>query len=104
MIKTKFLIPLIAVLVIFSSQPLMADEALAQSKNCLACHKIDTKVIGPAFKDIAAKYKGDTAAPAALAEKIIKGGGGVWGGMPMPPNGTTSQAEAEQLVSWILSL
>jgi len=104
MLRRKFIISLFSVTVLFASQPLMADEALAKSKNCLACHGVANKIVGPAFKDVAAKYKGDGGAIAALTSKVLKGGGGVWGGIPMPPNATTSEAEAETLVKWILSL
>ena len=104
MLTRKLIISLCSIMVLFSSQQLLANEALAKSKNCLACHSVANKIIGPAFKDVAAKYKGDSAAAAALVSKVIKGGGGVWGGMPMPPNATTSEAEAEILVKWILSL
>ena len=104
MLRRKFIISLFSLVVLFSSQQLLADEALAKSKNCLACHSVANKIVGPAFKDVAAKYKGDAAALATLTNKVIKGGGGVWGGIPMPPNATTSQAEAETLVKWILSL
>jgi cytochrome c551/c552 len=104
MLKTKLLISLVSALLIFTSQSLMADEALAKSKNCLACHGIDNKIVGPALKDIAAKYKGDASAVATLAAKVKNGGGGVWGAIPMPPNGTISEAEAEILIKWVLSL
>lgn len=104
MLRRKLIISLCSVMVLFTSHQLLADEALAKSKNCLACHSVANKIVGPAFKDVAAKYKGDDAALAALSNKIIKGGGGVWGGIPMPPNATTSEAEAEILVKWILSL
>jgi cytochrome c len=104
MLRRNLLISFVSLIVVFASQSLMADEALAKSKNCLACHGIDNKIVGPAFKDVAAKYKGDASAVAALATKVIKGGGGVWGSIPMPPNSTVSQAEAEQLVKWVLSL
>ncbi|MFM2406987.1 MAG: hypothetical protein RL223_4867 [Pseudomonadota bacterium] len=77
-------------------------QALAQSKGCLACHAIDKKVVGPAYKEVAAKYKGDKSAEAKLTEKIIKGGAGVWGQMPMPPQSVTP-AEAKVLVAWVLS-
>ena len=79
-----------------------ADEALAKSKNCMACHAIDKKLIGPAYKDVAAKYKGDAKAPAMLAEKIKAGGKGVWGQIPMPPNNVTPE-EAAKLAAWVLS-
>ena len=104
MLRRKFIISLFSIVVLFSSQQLLADEALAKSKNCLACHSVANKIVGPAFKDVAAKYKGDGAALAALTSKVLTGGGGVWGGIPMPPNSTTSEAEAEILVKWILSL
>ena len=79
-----------------------ADEALAKSKNCMACHAIDKKLVGPAYKDVAAKYKGDAKAPAMLAAKIKAGGKGVWGEIPMPPNNVTPE-EATKLANWVLS-
>jgi len=79
-----------------------ADEALAKSKNCMACHAIDKKLVGPAYKDVAAKYKGDAKAQAMLAEKIKAGGKGVWGQIPMPPNNVTPE-EAAKLAAWVLS-
>ena len=79
-----------------------ADEALAKAKNCMACHAIDKKVVGPAYKDVAAKYKGDKAAVATLAAKIKAGGKGVWGEVPMPPNNVTPE-EATKLATWVLS-
>jgi len=79
-----------------------ADEALAKSKGCLGCHGIDKKIVGPSYKDVAARYAGQNVSD-QLAEKVIKGGGGVWGQMPMPPN-AVSPDEAKQLVSWILGL
>ena len=78
-------------------------KALAQSKNCLACHSIDKKLVGPAFTEVAKKYKGDAGASANLVSKVIKGGGGVWGTIPMPPN-PVSQDESKLLVDWILSM
>lgn len=79
-----------------------ADEALAKAKNCLACHAVDKKLVGPAYKDVAAKYKGDKGAVAALAAKIKAGGKGVWGEIPMPPNNVTDD-EAKKLATWVLS-
>jgi cytochrome c len=102
-LRAKFIAFVIGALLSFAGQPLLADEALARSKNCLACHSVETKVVGPALKDIAAKYKGDSGAVAALSAKVKNGGSGVWGSMPMPPN-ALSDAEAEELVKWILSL
>ena len=77
---------------------------LAKKNNCTACHAIDKKVVGPAFGDIAKKYKGDATAKAKLATKIIKGGGGVWGAMPMPASPKISQADAETLADFVLGL
>jgi len=83
--------------------PAMADEALAKAKNCMACHAMATKLVGPAYKDVAKKYAGDKSAAATLAAKVIKGGSGVWGAVPMPANPQVSEAEAKKLVAWILS-
>lgn len=84
-------------------QSAVADEALAKSKNCLACHTVQTKIVGPAFKDIAAKYAGDASAQAMLEGKVKAGGSGVWGNIPMPPNAAVSDADIKTLVTWILS-
>ena len=81
----------------------MADQALAAAKNCLACHNIDRKVVGPAYKDVAAKYRGDKNAPARLVAKVMGGGGGVWGVVKMPSNPQVNEAEATKLVTWVLS-
>ena len=86
------------------SAPALADEALAKSKNCLACHAIDKKLVGPSYKDIAKKYAGDAKAADMLATKIQKGGAGVWGAIPMPANPQVNDAEAKKLVTWILGL
>ena len=84
--------------------PAMADEALAKAKNCLACHAMDTKLVGPSYKDVAKKYATQKDAKAMLAAKIIKGGAGVWGAIPMPANAQVSPAEADKLAAWVLSL
>jgi cytochrome c len=84
--------------------PAMASKELAQAKNCLACHAVDNKVVGPAFKDVAAKYAGNQAAAATLAAKVMAGGGGVWGAIPMPANPQVKEPEAKKLVAWILGL
>ena len=78
------------------------EEALAKSKNCLSCHAVDKKLVGPAYKDVAAKYKGDKGAADKLAAKVKAGGKGVWGESPMPPNNVTDD-EAKKLVAWVLS-
>jgi cytochrome c len=84
--------------------PAWADLALATSKNCMACHAVDKKIVGPAFKDIAAKYAGDKTAVDRLAAKIQKGGGGVWGPLPMPANTQVNEAEAKKLATWVLTI
>jgi cytochrome c len=87
-----------------------ADKAgdpavLAKEKNCLACHSLDAKIVGPAYRKVAAKYRGDAGAAATLTKKVLNGGKGVWGEVPMPPNsGQVSEEEAKQLVTWILGL
>lgn len=82
----------------------MASADLAKAKNCIACHSVNNKVVGPAFKDIAKKYAGQKDAEDKLTQKVLKGGSGVWGAIPMPANGQVSEAEARTLVKWILSL
>ena len=84
--------------------PAFAQADLAQKKNCMACHAVDKKVLGPAYKDVAAKYAGQKDAADKLAAKVMKGGTGVWGNIPMPANPQVSEAEAKQLVGWILTL
>ncbi len=81
----------------------MADMALATSKNCMSCHAVERKVLGPSYKDVAAKYKDDKGAVDMLATKIMKGGSGVWGPVPMPANKQVTDAEAKQLAAWVLS-
>ncbi len=87
-----------------ATAPAFADQALAASKNCLACHTIDKKLVGPAYKDVALKYAGQKDAAAKLATKIMKGGSGVWGVVPMPANTQVNEAEARKLAAWVLSL
>lgn len=77
--------------------------ALATSKGCLACHQVDTKVVGPAYKDVAAKYKGDATALDTLVKKVKAGGVGVWGQIPMPPNAAVSDEDIKTIVEWVLS-
>ena len=83
--------------------PAHADEALAKKHNCLACHQVDKKSVGPAYKDIAAKYKGQAVA-AKLEEKVRKGGQGVWGAVPMPPSPAVPEADVKKIVEWILKM
>jgi cytochrome c len=83
--------------------PAKADEALAKKHNCLACHTVDKKTIGPAYKEIAKKYKGQNVA-AKLQEKVKKGGQGAWGPVPMPPNAAVPDGDIKILVDWILKM
>jgi len=85
------------------SAPAFAQQELAQKKNCMACHAVASKLIGPSFKEIAAKYAGQADVVPKLTEKVIKGGAGVWGAVPMPANPQVTEAEAKQLVQWILT-
>jgi cytochrome c len=91
------------VVLAFASNAALANADLAKSKNCLACHSVANKVIGPAFKDVAAKYNGQKDAEDKLVKKVIKGGSGVWGTAVMPANPQVSEAEAHALVKWVLS-
>jgi cytochrome c len=84
--------------------PAFADQALATAKNCMACHAVDKKLVGPAYKEVAGKYAGDKAAVDKLAAKILKGGSGVWGAVPMPANAQVNDAEAHKLAAWVLTL
>ncbi|MGH8832804.1 MAG: c-type cytochrome [Polaromonas sp.] len=85
------------------STPALADLQLATAKNCMACHAVDKKLVGPSYKDVAAKYAGQKDAVDKLAAKVIKGGSGVWGPVPMPANPQVSPDEAKKLAAWILT-
>jgi cytochrome c len=86
------------------STPAMANEAMAKANNCMACHAVDKKLVGPSYKDISKKYAGNAAAVAQLATKIQKGGSGVWGAIPMPANPKVNDADAKALAQWVLSI
>ncbi len=81
-----------------------ADEALAKKHNCTACHQVDKKSVGPSYKDVAKKYKGQADAAAKLSDKVKKGGSGAWGPVPMPPNAALPDADIEKLVKWVLAM
>jgi cytochrome c len=87
-----------------SARAARADEALAKKHNCTACHAVDKKMVGPAYKDVAKKYKGQADAPAKLAEKVKKGGTGVWGQIPMPPNAAVPDDDVKKLVDWVMKM
>lgn len=98
----RVLIALLATTAI--AAPALADQALATSKNCMACHAADKKLVGPSYKDVAAKYSGQKDAADKLAAKIVKGSAGVWGPVPMPANAQVSEADGKKLAAWVLSL
>ena len=82
----------------------LADQALAAAKNCMACHAIDKKLVGPSYKEVAKKYTGQKDAVDKLATKIIKGGSGAWGAIPMPANPQVNEADAKKIASWVMGL
>ena len=100
--KRNWLTPLSLTALLALATPVLADQALAASKNCLSCHALEKKLVGPSYKDVAAKYRGDKSAADRLATKIMKGGSGAWGVVPMPSNPQVNEAEAKRLAAWIL--
>jgi len=101
---TRVLAALACVGVALLSTSALANQELAKQKNCLACHAIDKKLVGPAYKDVAKKYENDKDALARLSKKVREGGVGVWGQIPMPANPQVNEAESVTLVKWVLSL
>tara|TARA_R110002049_G_scaffold170822_8_gene337459 strand:+ start:318 stop:623 length:306 start_codon:yes stop_codon:yes gene_type:complete len=99
----KAILTAVAAASLLCAAPAFADEALAKSKNCMACHATDKKLVGPSYKDVAAKYAGQGDAVAYLSGKIKGGSSGVWGPVPMPPN-SVSDDEAKKLAEWVLSV
>lgn len=89
---------------VLAAAPAFANEELAKKNACTACHSIDKKLVGPAYKEVAKKYAGDKGAEAMLIEKVKKGGVGVWGQVPMPPNANVKDEDVKTLVKWVLSL
>lgn len=87
-----------------ATTPAQANEELAKKYACFSCHAVDKKLVGPSYKDVAAKYRNDKTAEAKLVEKVKKGGAGVWGQTPMPPNASVPDADVKALVKWVLSL
>ena len=94
---------LFAVAGLGAAAPALADMALATAKNCMACHAVDKKLVGPSYKDVAAKYAGQQDAVEKLSAKVIKGGSGVWGPIPMPANAQVTPDEAKKLIAWIMT-
>lgn len=87
-----------------AATPALADLALAKTRNCMACHGVEKKIVGPSFQDVAKRYAGQSEAAAMLAGKIMQGGSGAWGPIPMPANNQVSPADANKLATWVLSL
>jgi cytochrome c len=94
---------LAAAAVLPASLPAQAQEDLAKKHACFACHAVDKKLVGPSYREVAAKYRGDSGAEAKLADKVKKGSQGTWGQVPMPPNASVPDADIRALVKWILS-
>ena len=88
---------------VVTSAPALANLELAKKSNCLACHAVATKIVGPSYQDVAKKYAGDKTAEAKLIDKVKKGGSGTWGAIPMPPNAQVKDADIATLVKWILA-
>jgi cytochrome c len=100
------LLPLLAAALFIATAPAKASEAIVKKARCVACHAIDKKLVGPAYKDVGAKYRGDAGAPAKLFDKVRAGGSGVWGEIPMMPNGADkiSDDDLKAAIKWILTL
>ena len=102
--KYALLVELAVAAAVFVAAPAFADQALATSKNCMACHAVDKKLVGPSYKEVATKYAGQKDAVDKLAAKIIKGGAGVYGPVPMPANTQVNEADSKKLAAWVLSI
>jgi cytochrome c len=100
----KLMVAAASAVVVMMSGVASADQALAQKNACMSCHGVDKKIVGPAFKEVAAKYKGDAGAQARLVEKVKTGGKGVWGQVPMPPSPQVKPEDANKIIAWVLSL
>jgi len=96
--------PVVVFLGLLTAFPVLASEQLAKKHACFACHTLDKKMVGPSYKDVAAKYRSDKEAANKLALKVKNGSQGVWGTVPMPPNSAVPDADVNALVKWILSL
>ena len=98
----RLAIPLAAA-ALCAAYPAQASEELAKKHACFACHAVDKKLVGPSYKDVAAKYRGDKGAEGKLLDKVKKGSQGTWGQVPMPPNAAVPDGDVRALVKWILS-
>lgn len=104
MIRTAALSMMLATVAALASAPAAADQALATAKNCMSCHSVDRKLVGPSYKEVAARYANQKDAVDKLAGKIMKGGGGVFGAVPMPANPQVNEAEAKRLAAWVMTM
>ena len=95
--------PVVVFLGLLAAGPVVASDELAKKHACFACHTLDKKMVGPSYKDVAAKYRSDKEAGKKLALKVKNGSQGVWGTIPMPPNTAVPDADIDTLVKWILS-
>ena len=103
MTRSVALTSLLAAASLFVALPASADQALATAKNCMSCHHAERKLVGPSYKEVAARYAGQKDAVDKLAAKIIKGGSGVFGAVPMPANTQVNEADAKKLAAWVLT-
>jgi len=99
----KRLVLFLGTAALLATLPARSQEELAKKHGCLACHTTDKKLVGPSYKEVAAKYRDDKSAEAKLFDKVKKGGQGVWGQVPMPPNAAVPDGDIKALVKWILS-
>lgn len=99
----RFLFALLLASGVFAASHAAASEKLAQSSGCMTCHTVDRKVIGPSYKEIAAKYRNDKSAEANLVKKVKSGGSGVWGPTQMPPNAHVKEDDIKAIVTWIMA-
>jgi cytochrome c len=100
---SKLIAPALIAAGVMVSAPALANLELAKKSNCMSCHQVDKKLVGPAYQDVAKKYAGQKDAEAKLFEKVKKGGKGVWGEVPMPPNSAVKDEDIKTLVKWILA-
>lgn len=105
-LQNSLLLGLGAAVILLATPSAQASEAIVKKARCVACHAVDQKRVGPAYKDVAAKYKGDASAPAMLFEKVRHGGSGNWGQVPMIPHGADkiSDDDLKAAIHWILAL
>ena len=104
-LTTSLLLPLLAATAMAAATPALASEAIVKKARCVACHAVDVKRVGPAYKDVAAKYRGDAGAPAKLFDKVRHGGSGVWGEIPMIPHPADkiSDDDLKTAINWVLA-